>query len=268
MDDSKAKSSENAYSHAGIIYERRHGDVIIWKQIIEHAKCASVKKIILITDENKEDWWWTFDSMGQKKIGPRPELIEEIRREAQVEFFHMYSSENFLKYAREQGVAGISSESISSVGDVNKINDFDEIETKDSIRITNHAVRNLLRTNYPDCKITLQPGKPDYIVTAADGSVLLGLEYSIHFSEKFASTHLDIEVKKLVKSMNDKNVPHVDFFIIKRIDEPAWTASEIASYKKYKSIPKNISVKLARLRVDSDPVKTEIVEITDLSEVP
>jgi hypothetical protein len=75
---------------------RKFGDLILWKQIILKAKELK-KDIILITDERKIDWWWKIKD--GRNMGPRQELVEEIRREADVDF-HMYSSERFLTYGQ------------------------------------------------------------------------------------------------------------------------------------------------------------------------
>jgi hypothetical protein len=74
----------------------RYGDVVVWYQLIEYAK-AERKPVIFVTDDRKEDWWV---KKGRKIIGPRPELANELQREAGVSFY-MYLSENFLKYAQE-----------------------------------------------------------------------------------------------------------------------------------------------------------------------
>ena len=70
---------------------RKFGDLILWKQIIEKAKELK-KDVILITDERKVDWWWKIKD--GRNMGPRQELVEEIKKEANVDF-HMYSSERF-----------------------------------------------------------------------------------------------------------------------------------------------------------------------------
>lgn len=75
---------------------RKYGDLVLWKQIIKKAK--EVKKdVILITDERKVDWWWKIKD--GRNMGPRQELIEEMRLQANVDF-HMYSSERFLSYGQ------------------------------------------------------------------------------------------------------------------------------------------------------------------------
>lgn len=75
---------------------RMFGDLIIWHQIIEHAKMEK-KSLIFVTDDQKEDWWWKINS---NTIGPRYELRKEIKEIAQVEFY-MYKSEQFMKHAGE-----------------------------------------------------------------------------------------------------------------------------------------------------------------------
>lgn len=75
---------------------RKYGDLILWKQIIHKAKELK-KDVILITDERKIDWWWKIKD--GRNMGPRQELVEEIKMEANVDF-HMYSSERFLSYGQ------------------------------------------------------------------------------------------------------------------------------------------------------------------------
>lgn len=75
---------------------RKFGDLILWKQIIQKAKELN-KDVILITDERKIDWWWKIKD--GRNMGPRQELVEEIKLQANVDF-HMYSSERFLSYGQ------------------------------------------------------------------------------------------------------------------------------------------------------------------------
>ncbi len=91
-DSKKENSGEpNAFLYGGVIYKRKFGDLMLWKQLINHVKNAGLKCVVLLTDDGKEDWWWKVDSEGKKKIGPRPELVEEIKREGGVENFYMYN---------------------------------------------------------------------------------------------------------------------------------------------------------------------------------
>lgn len=92
--------------------------MIIWKQIIKHASVNELKTIIFITDDNKADWWWKIDSSGAKTIGVRPELKDEIYREAKVEKFHIYNTGGFLSYVNEQLNGQVSKEAIKEVREI------------------------------------------------------------------------------------------------------------------------------------------------------
>ena len=75
----------------------KFGDLIIWKDMIAKAK-ADKRPMIFISDDAKEDWWWIHRG---RKMGPRPELIEEFRAEAG-EDFHIYEFSQFLRFAAER----------------------------------------------------------------------------------------------------------------------------------------------------------------------
>ena len=75
---------------------RKYGDLILWKQIIQKAKELK-KDVILITDERKIDWWWKIKD--GRNMGARQELVEEMKLHANADF-HMYSSERFLSYGQ------------------------------------------------------------------------------------------------------------------------------------------------------------------------
>jgi hypothetical protein len=77
-------------------YPDKYGDVVMWFQLIEHAKRLR-KPIIFVTDDRKDDWW--RKEKGQT-LSPRPELINEVENEAHVKFY-IYRSEEFLRHAQE-----------------------------------------------------------------------------------------------------------------------------------------------------------------------
>jgi PIN like domain len=87
-----------------------YGDYIGWHQLIAIAK-AEQKSMILVNDDLKDDWWYT---VGDRQIGPRPELLEEFSRETKQELY-MYTSENFLRAAKKFMSADIRDELIEEV---------------------------------------------------------------------------------------------------------------------------------------------------------
>lgn len=97
----KSNAKPIPYTHNLLKYQHGYGDLIIWMQIIEHAKKESKKNIVFITDDKKEDWMQIISSNGSKVIGPRPELVSEICNKANVDKFHIYNTESFLKFAKK-----------------------------------------------------------------------------------------------------------------------------------------------------------------------
>jgi rRNA-processing protein FCF1 len=75
----------------------KFGDLIIWKDMVAKAK-ADKKPVIFISDDAKEDWWWIHKG---RKLGPRPELIDEFRTESGQDF-HIYEFSQFLRFAAER----------------------------------------------------------------------------------------------------------------------------------------------------------------------
>lgn len=117
-DSNKDKHEIDEHFHAGIIYKRKFGDYLVWRQITAHSKEHGIKHLILVTDDGKDDWWYRIDAEGPKTIGPRPELIEDARVNGSIDTFLMYSTEGFLKYAREFLKAPVSEETLKEVRDV------------------------------------------------------------------------------------------------------------------------------------------------------
>ena len=117
-DSSKDEKDPDEFTYAGITYKRKYGDLIIWKQIIDHASQHTLKDIIFITDDSKADWWWKIESSGTKTIGVRPELRDEISRCAGVDNFHVYNTEGFLSYANKQLNARVAEEAIEEVREI------------------------------------------------------------------------------------------------------------------------------------------------------
>jgi hypothetical protein len=119
LDTTKEATEETSeYAYAGLTVKRKFGDFLIWKEIITHAKSNKIEQVIFVTDDDKEDWWLKIDSGAEKTIGPRPELIEEIHREAGVQLFHMYSSERFMQFAQDLLDIKLKKDSIGQVREV------------------------------------------------------------------------------------------------------------------------------------------------------
>jgi hypothetical protein len=110
--DIETKSQEGSFFHNGLEFKRIFGDLILWHQIIAETKTRQIEYVILIIDDDKEDWWMTID--GQT-IGPRPELTEEIIAKGGVRGFYMYRSDRFLEFAQKFLNVKVSKESVDQI---------------------------------------------------------------------------------------------------------------------------------------------------------
>ncbi|MDZ7696045.1 MAG: PIN-like domain-containing protein [Deltaproteobacteria bacterium] len=91
------------------------GDLIVWKQVLEHS-IEIDKGIVLVTDDKKEDWWERFKG---KTVGPRPELVKEFKDNAN-NTFHMYQADRFLELARENLGEQVSPEIVEEIREVRR----------------------------------------------------------------------------------------------------------------------------------------------------
>lgn len=116
--DEKEKSQQPAFVHGGELYRPAFGDLILWKQVIRFAKENGVRELMLVSDDEKSDWRQLRKYKGVKVLLPRAELIDEIRRESDVDVFFIYSSETFLTVARERLGIAITDAIVSQVADI------------------------------------------------------------------------------------------------------------------------------------------------------
>jgi hypothetical protein len=112
MDRGKAGEDGGIYYFESRAIQAQFGDLLIWKQLLCQAKSRKVADVIFVTDDDKEDWWHKH---AGRTIGPRRELIDEMRIDASVERFHMYNSERFIEYAHEHLGVKIQAESIKDI---------------------------------------------------------------------------------------------------------------------------------------------------------
>lgn len=90
----------------------RYGDLIFWKEILK--KNSEIDcPILLITGDKKDDWY--LKELGLT-IGPRPELIEEIKKNND-NLFYIYPTDKFLKYSKEYLQTKVDDDTIKEVGE-------------------------------------------------------------------------------------------------------------------------------------------------------
>lgn len=111
--DKNPKEATFMFDH--IKYQRKFGDLILWRQLLLHVKDAGIKNVVLVTEDRKDDWWWREQG---KTIGPHPELVREIRRAGDVDLFWMYSSVQFVEHANQYSSKQVSIESVAEIENV------------------------------------------------------------------------------------------------------------------------------------------------------
>ncbi|WP_447500593.1 PIN-like domain-containing protein [Acinetobacter oleivorans] len=164
-DISKDEKNPDEFTYSNITYKSKYGDLIIWKQIIEHVKINSYKNIVFVTDDSKADWLWKIESNGSKILGVRPELKDEFYRETNVKNFHIYNTKSFLSYANDNLNAKVTKEAIQEVSDISNVlkNTYkSHYRSKMSSEIGERAVYRWLSYRFPNLEYNNQ-SYPDFL---------------------------------------------------------------------------------------------------------
>lgn len=124
-----------------------YGDLIVWKQTLNHCKEHS-KSVIFITDDHKLDWWDKVEG----KHTPRKELIKEFS-ESVKQGILIYDSSRFLEYAKHNKELKVSQKTIKEVEKVKTIDNWwVTAEKLDYIQNAKEYIQNLTSINkhYPN----------------------------------------------------------------------------------------------------------------------
>lgn len=113
-----------------------YGDLIIWKEICRKAKEID-KQIILVTGDVKEDW---FQIVLGKTVGPRPELIDEMRKQKDI-LFYIYPTDVFLRRAKDDLEVEIKDGTLNEIEEVIKESrkNQEKINSEDDCIVTESA---------------------------------------------------------------------------------------------------------------------------------
>lgn len=124
----KDDNKEEFFCYGNVRYKNKYGDLIIWKQIIEHLDSnKEINNVIFITNDTKKDWWFTIDSGGDKRVGPHALLIDEIKKLENVKLFDMYTSADFLQNTSNYYPDfEVSENSISDVKEIERNNNLSD----------------------------------------------------------------------------------------------------------------------------------------------
>jgi len=218
-DSKKDDKKPDDFTFGGLSYKRKFGDLIIWKQIIKYAKENKLKDIIFVTDDGKSDWWLKIDSNGTKTIGVRPELIDEITNNSEVERFHIYNTESFLNYANEQLNAQITKEAIEEVREVSYARQIISKSSKNIIHIARSVERNVfewLSLKYSHVEEN-RKGFPDFISYNSEGKQ--GFEVKLVRDSRNIFHHLNNILHRAYYIMQEEDFEEITIiFVLLEID--------------------------------------------------
>lgn len=184
--------------------DRKYGDLVLWKEVIELAKELK-KDVILVTDERKADWWWKL--RDGRNMGARQELVAEIKKEADVAF-HMYSSERFLRYGQTflqeqinqqalEEIQAMKKAEMEEMDRIKSIKDYIEIRELSTIRELELLKKRINEVNNQIQKLSTQS---EYI---AKGSFKSKYELQDYMdSINFQKTFLDNERAELLQKLS------------------------------------------------------------------
>lgn len=89
----KDKGKDEIYHHRGIIYHSKFGDLILYKQILEYCKAHHIKNVILVSEDNKEDW------VDKETNALRKEIRGEAFEVAGIQDFIIMNKDSLLEYS-------------------------------------------------------------------------------------------------------------------------------------------------------------------------
>ncbi|MEB3188764.1 MAG: PIN-like domain-containing protein [Snowella sp.] len=254
----ETENKSDVFSCSGITYQRKYGDLVLWKQIICKAKNDSVKYLIFLTDDEKEDWWWITDFQGRKKMGPRPELVDEISREAKTEFFYIYNSEQFLKYSKDYLNTQVTDESISQVREVTRESRVSLIERHEEFRrlesIAARAVFRWLNKKYSANKMIRENNIfPDYIVSDIESGKNSGFEVKFSREPRIFSIKLRDQIYRAYYEVNEGYLDELTFVFVMQDRETLDRAISIFE-RKIERLPSgvNLVMGIANMEIEDE----------------
>jgi hypothetical protein len=271
----ETESKSDTFCYGGIVYQRKFGDLVLWKQIIQKALNDSIEAVIFLTDDEKDDWWWIVDAQGKKKIGPRPELIDEIIRETtrKNKYFYMYNSEQFLRYSNQYLNTSVTDESISQVREVAK--DIRRVESKRSSlisqfgRIAEQAVFRWLKKRYPDLLIRENDHffpDYDYVVCDPESGKNLGFEVKVIQNIRNFLVQLKKQPYRRYYQVKESSLEEITFVFVAVNEDMAIVATSVAS-ESASALPSGVNLFIGIVNEDENGLEAIFSPVSEFSGV-
>lgn len=185
-------------SYNGIKYQQKFGDLIIWKDIISKAKEDRIKNVIFVTSDGKRDSKTDLnykvcvgnDGNGKEKyqiIGPRIELIEEMKNETGADFYLMDELEFIKQFSQEE----VSSQVAKSISDT--LLDFAKIV---STSLNDSTVKPLVKSPFQ---------------SVSSKSSVIKRRKVTDVSELLKIVESDFEISDVIEEYLKRELPNMNF---------------------------------------------------------
>ncbi|MGR9437958.1 PIN-like domain-containing protein [Rhizobium leguminosarum] len=227
-----AVKKDQSFTHDGIRYLSKFGDLILWTQLLNYIKNDdTIKSVMLVTSEKKPDWWWRVTEGGNRILGPHPELKAEITKAGSVDLFWMYSADDFLERSAKYRNEEVAETSVQELRDIvnrdeteatdnNELNIFSDFPPNTGrapdwvLAGTNPLIGTWLQSNRGDVSTSIYG--PDFTVTTPDGVEVGYMVVRIpHFLQ---SSHIPREVVDRVlsvkNSINVRREAHIALVVL------------------------------------------------------
>jgi len=132
-----ASKTPPGYEDAQKPEHERYGDLVIWFQILAKAAAHDGQPMILVTSDEKEDWFQKFGGKDGEQVGPQPQLLAEFHKATDGKLFYLYSFEDFLRRVNEYLKEKVSDKTIKHVRAV------DEAKATENVGVSATLLWNL-----------------------------------------------------------------------------------------------------------------------------
>ena len=195
FNDSSKKESR---CYNGIKYQQKFGDLIIWKDIISRAKEDRIQNVIFVTSDGKRDSKTDLNykvcvgndgngKLNYQIIGPRIELIEEMKNETGADFYLMDELEFIKQFSQEE----VSSQVAKSISDT--LLDFAKIV---STSLNDSTVKPLVKSPFQ---------------SVSSKSSVIKRRKVTDVSELLNIVENDFEISDVIEEYLKKELPNMNF---------------------------------------------------------
>ncbi len=256
----KDKAKEPPYLCNGMSFKKEYGDLILWKQILKEVQSQNLKHIIFVTDDDKEDWWRIEQG---KTISVRPELVEEICQ-AGASSFYMYTSERFLKFAKDYIEVTIKEESIRQVEDIAELNRESVVrnEIYAKYKEIERAVLKWIESQYPNDDTLVRDGfrdtGVDILRLGREENNKIGYEVKYVHKRKILQIPLKTFLQQLVNNLFYENLSEAYLILVidslPKVDMVKAIGDFVTKSQEIK-LPKNLYLVFGEVFLDKDTTK-------------